>query len=76
MFGRSASQILSPKDEYTFCFANFLIIGSCNASAYCRVAKSEGRWFGIILLFIADLFARVTAPPKVLAPEDVLSENL
>ena len=32
---RSASQILSVKDECTFLFSNFLIIGLCNSSAIC-----------------------------------------
>ena len=35
-------QILSVRDEYTFHFSNFLIIGLCSSLATC--------WFGIILL--------------------------
>ena len=31
--GRSASQILSIKDEYTFPLLNFVITGFCNSSA-------------------------------------------
>ena len=33
--GRSAHQILSLNDEYTFHFLKFLIIGFCNSSASC-----------------------------------------
>ena len=33
MLIRSAPQILSTKDEYTFRFLQFLIIGLCNSSA-------------------------------------------
>ena len=36
---RSGPQILSLKDEYTFRFSNFLMIGLCNFSA--------NSWFGI-----------------------------
>ena len=32
---RSAPQVLSLKDEYTFRFSNFLVIGLCNSSANC-----------------------------------------
>ena len=39
---RSAPQILSLKDEYTFHFSGFLIIGLCSSSNNC--------WFGIISL--------------------------
>ena len=30
---RSGPQVLSLKDEYTFCFSNFLIVGLCYSSA-------------------------------------------
>ena len=41
---RSAPQILSLKDEYTFLFSNFLIIGLCNFSTNC--------WFYLISFLI------------------------
>ena len=63
IFGRSAPQVLSVKDVYTFCFSYFLIIDLCNSAANCRLAMSRGRWFEIILLLIAPL-------------EDFLSKNL
>ena len=46
---RSASQILSLKDEYTFCFPSFLINWLCYSSADCCFEKN------LILLLIADL---------------------
>ena len=49
MSARSTPQILSLKDEYTFRFSNFLIIGLCSSSA--------NSWFGIISL--------LAAPPEV-----------
>ena len=61
--GRSAPQVLSVKDVYTFCFSSFLIIDLCNSAANCRLAMSRGRWFEIILLLIAPL-------------EDFLSKHL
>ena len=33
IMARSALQILSLKEEYTFCFLNFLIIALCKSSA-------------------------------------------
>ena len=39
----------SINDECTFRFSNFLIIGLCNYSANCGVAKYNRRWFSIIL---------------------------
>ena len=76
---RSAPQISYSKDECTFRFSNFLVTGLRNSFANCRVqsvtlptqAMSEGRWFVLVSLFIADLFGRVTVPP-----EDFLSRNL
>ena len=59
---KSASQILFLKDEYTFPFSNFLIIGLCNSSANCYIAKSKVHWFDIILLLIAppeELLSRI-----------------
>ena len=66
---------MSIKDEYTFRFSIFLIIGLRNASADC--------WFEIILFSIADLScvskvsecARVTAPLELVTPEDFLSKT-
>ena len=52
---KSATQILSVTDEYTLRFPNILIAGLCNSSAI--------GLFNIFLLLIANLFARVTAPP-------------
>ena len=46
--GRSATQILSLKNDYLLHFSNFLIIGLRNSSANC--------WFGIILPLIADSY--------------------
>ena len=60
---RSASQILSLKDEYIFGFSNFLITGLCKSSA--------NYWFVIFLLLIADLSTSVTA-----LPEYFLSKNV
>ena len=63
IFGRSAPQVLSVKDVYTFCFSYFIIIDLCNSAANCRLAMSRGCCFEIILLLIAPL-------------EDFLSKNL
>ena len=38
---RSALQILSIKDECTFLFSNFLIIGLCNSSANSLLEKNS-----------------------------------
>ena len=46
----------------------FLIIGLCNYSAKCHVAKSKGCWFDKILFLIA--------PSEILAPVDFLFKNL
>ena len=64
------------KDECTFCFSKFLVIGLGNSLA--------NSWFGITLFYIADLSflftvfdqEHVTAPPEVLAPENFLSKKL
>ena len=50
---KSAPQILSLQDEYTFCYTDFLIIVLCNTSASCHVVKSEERWFEIICPLLA-----------------------
>ena len=50
---RTAPQILSLKDDYTFRFSSFLIIGLRNSSANLQVwpkplatqVRSEGHWF-------------------------------
>ena len=59
---RSAHNILSMKDEYTFRFSNFLIICLCNPSANSHVANSKGCWFDIFSFLTettkADLSAR------------------
>ena len=60
---KSAPKILSLKDEHTFRFSNFLVIGLCNPSG-----KSEGRRLCILLL--------LTVPFQVLEPVDFLSNNL
>ena len=39
---RSAPEILSLKDDYTFFISGFVIIGLCNSSANCHVSKSKG----------------------------------
>ena len=41
---RSAPQVLSLKDEYTFCVLIFVIIGFCNFSANCYLSKSKARY--------------------------------
>ena len=61
IFAKSAQQILSLKDKYTFRLSKFLIFGLCNSSANCQ--------FGIISLSITDLFACATAPSEMLAPK-------
>ena len=61
MSARSSPRILFLKEEYTFHFSNFLIIGLSNLFANCRMpsqtlvtqAKSKGDCFKIILLLIA-----------------------
>ena len=57
-----APQMLSLKDECTFRFSNVQIIGLGNSS--------PNGLTGIILHLIADLFARVTALPEVLLPNN------
>ena len=71
-----AAQILSLKDEYTFCFSNFLIIGLCNSST--------NSWFNIILLltaplgnlFLVAMFSDRADLVEVLALEDSLSKKI
>ena len=53
MSSRASLHILPLRDEYTFCFSNFLIIGLCDSSAKLRLAKSERRCFSKILLLSA-----------------------
>ena len=60
---RSAPQILSIKVDFTFILLNFLIIGLCNSSTNCYLAKSEGRW--------SDIFSF-----KIALPEVFLLKNL
>ena len=54
---RPAPQILSIKDEHTFRFLNYLVIGLCNCSAISL--------FDIFRFLTADLFSSVAAPPAV-----------
>ena len=56
---RLAPEIFSLKDQHTFRFPNFLIIGLRNSSANCC--------FGIISL--------LTAQPEVISPETSLSKT-
>ena len=62
--------MLSLKDEYTFRFSIFLIIGLCNLAA--------NSWFCIITDLSCGVKAsngvRVTAPPELLTPEHLLSK--
>ena len=36
---RSGPQVLSLKDEYTFCFSNFLIVGLCYSANFWGCSK-------------------------------------
>ena len=77
---RLAPQIMSLKYGYLFRFSSFLITGLCNSSANFRVpskslatqTNSEGHWFDVNLILIADLFRRIIAPPKIFPPKDFL----
>ena len=64
--------MLSIKDECTFRFSKFLIIGLCNSLA--------NFWFCIKtdLYRVAKVSqdSRVTAPPEILARVEFLSKNL
>ena len=67
---RSAPQLLSIKGDCTFLLLNFLIIGLCNPSVNCRLAKSDGRW--------SDKFSFLIPLPKAdlsASKADFLSNN-
>ena len=74
MSATSVSQILSIKDECTFCFLNFLVIGLCNSLG--------NYWFDIFSflipplanLFSAAKFSVRAHVAEVLALEDFLSK--
>ena len=53
---RSAPQISSIKDDYTFRFSYILVTGLCNSSANSCVVKFKERWFII--------FSFLTASPE------------
>ena len=83
MSARSAPQQLSLKNEYSFRYSNFLMIGLCHSSANCRAAKSKGCWCALSSLLVTDSSriamvsdrACVTTLPELLAPEDVSSKT-
>ena len=55
MSAKSTPQILSIKNECSFYFSNFLIIGLCSSPADPRVGKSKECWF--------DIFSLLATPP-------------
>ena len=59
---RSATQIFCKKDEFTFCFSKFLIIGFCNSSA--------NSWFNIFSFLTPPLEADLSV-----SKADFLSKN-
>ena len=62
MLERSATHILFIKDECTFRFSNFLMVGLCNNN------YSANSW--------CDIFSFLIPPSEVLTLEEFLSKNL
>ena len=55
--------MLPLRDDYTFRFSDFTVIGLCDSSANCHVSKSKGWWFGII--------SPVTVPHEKVLPRNL-----